>query len=566
MKKINKLASAVCTAALGLLAMTSCEGGDIFSVNSPDWITEKADSIANSEKSDEVRVSPITLGATDNSDAFWASHLDQDIQIESNWAYTVSFTNYTSGASNWNNFYVVLRNSAKDVEYAVCRADNYGWDTNYNDAGYDKCTASSTASADWAAWLAVMNGAKVTVTVTNYGDNTADVVANMVGTDGSTYTQKYIGIGVESADLYLDFTTDGCHYVFDNDGLVTVESVVDQEPVSMELQGVPSQIKVGTPKDSLLADVTAKVTYAEGAVKEVGAEDLDFIIVPDLETTGTKYLVATLNKTMLGKSAASSINANASFEVVAEIAALEVTKKPTASTYKVFANTPSGAKYAFSTDGIEVTATYSDGKKSVIADLSQLTFGTVPATEGEHDVTITAENGVKTTCKVKVEKVAAEAKTPSPAVLGAEDNSDSWWGSHLDADVKVPSGKTYAFTFTNHSSLANQWNNYVIVLRNTAKDTEYGVLRSDNYGWGTGYSAAALGCDNGGDWTTWLTAMNGAKVTVYVTNNGNGTADVYTIAKGTDGKTYTQYYVGLTVDSSDLNVDFTTDGCHYEFE
>ena len=57
--------------------------------------------------------------------------------------------------------------------------------------------------------------------------------------------------------------------------------------------------------------------------------------------------------------------------------------------------------------------------------------------------------------------------------------------------------------------------------------------------------------------------MNGAKCTVYVTNNNNGTADVQMVMVGTDGVTYTQYYLGVqTVDPSDFYVAFTVDGSH----
>jgi hypothetical protein len=58
-----------------------------------------------------------------------------------------------------------------------------------------------------------MNGAKVTVYVTNYGDGTADVNAWMVGTNGITYFQYYCGIPVEADDLNVSFTVDGCHLV-----------------------------------------------------------------------------------------------------------------------------------------------------------------------------------------------------------------------------------------------------------------------------------------------------------------------------------------------------------------
>ena len=38
------------------------------------------------------------------------------------------------------------------------------------------------------------------------------------------------------------------------------------------------------------------------------------------------------------------------------------------------------------------------------------------------------------------------------------------------------------------------------------------------------------------DWGAWLSAMDGAKVTTYVTNNGDGTADVKAVMVGNDGE------------------------------
>ena len=52
MKYLNKLSSVLCTAALGLLVLTGCEGGDLYGVSSPDWISEKIDSIENAKKGD----------------------------------------------------------------------------------------------------------------------------------------------------------------------------------------------------------------------------------------------------------------------------------------------------------------------------------------------------------------------------------------------------------------------------------------------------------------------------------------------------------------------------------
>lgn len=573
MKHLNKLASVFCVAAMGLTALTGCEGSDLFSVNGPDWISEKADSIANANQGQAPTISPLVLGAEDNSDAFWASHLDQDIKVPSNKIYTVGFTNYSSGANNYNNYYVVLRSADKTKEYAVLRSDDYGWSTNY-DNGYTNCTHSNTGSADWATWLTAMNGAHVTVAVTNNGDNTADVVATVEGTDGKTYVQNYSGIGVESGDLYLDFTTDGCHYVFDK-AEVDVADAVDQQPSSMELINVPEEVD----KNSTLAEATAgikgKVTYSGGTVKEVAASDLSFMLVPGtglnadgkLDQVGEYYVVATLNKTMFGKTAEKSVSASAKINVVAGIKSIKITKAPSRTKYYFYNSAAlKGVEHkhtlAFDPTGMEVTATYVEGDPAVL-DNSKLTFSKIPATAGTHQVTITTENGKKTTVDVTVAESAVKAVTMSPSVLGAEDNSTLWTAPTYTEFEKIALGQTAVIKFTNYSNLVGNWNNFLAVLR--SGDAEQTVLRADNWGWGAGYEASDKS-DGQADWATWLAAMNGAQVTAYFTNCGNGTVDAQFIMVGTDGNTYNQYYLGLNnFDPSDVQVGFSVDGSHLNF-
>ena len=565
MKHLNKLASVFCVAAIGLTALTGCEGSDMFSVNGPDWLSEKIDSIANSNKGTVPTIAPTTLGATDNSDAWWTSHLDADIKIESNKSYSTTFTNYTSGGNNWNNYVVVLRKSDK-TEYCCLRSDDYGWGDSFA-----SCTHSNSASADWGAWLAQMNGAKVTVTVTNYGDNTADVVAEVTGTEGLTSTQKYLGIPVESADLYLDFTTDGCHYVFDK-AEMDVADVKDQQPESMELIDVPAEVDKGTSLKDFTSTLKAKVTYADGAVKEVDASDLEFVVVPDMETVGEKYVVATLKKTLLGKTADKTISANAKFSVVAGIKSITVTKAPEHTHYYFFnssAFASADRTLAFDPTGMEVTAKYVEGEDAVL-DNSKLTFSAIPATAGEHEVTITTENGRKTTVKVNVAESKLVAANPTPSVVGATDNSSAFWTEFSD-DIKVPAGQTLEYGFTNYTDAALNYHNFCVILRN-ASLTEYVVVRADNYGW-TYDNSGPYGykdCTPSGgqtDWAAWLAAMNGAKCKVYITNNNNGRADIQITMLGNDGVTYTQSYLGISgIDVNDLQSAFTVENAHVVFD
>lgn len=564
MKHLNKLASVFCMAAMGLTALTGCEGSDMFSVNGPDWLSEKIDSIANSNKGTAPTISPTTLGATDNSDTWWTSHLDADIKIESNKSYSTTFTNYTSGANNYNNYVVVLRKADK-TEYCCLRSDDYGWGDSFA-----SCTHSNSASADWGAWLAQMNGAKVTVTVTNYGDNTADVVAEVTGTEGLTSTQKYLGIPVESADLYLDFTTDGCHYVFDK-AEMDVADLKDQQPESMELINVPAEVDKGTSVKDFTSTLKAKVTYSDGAIKDVDASDLEFVVVPDMETVGEKYVVATLKKTLLGKTADKTISANAKFSVVAGIKSITITKAPEHTHYYFFnssAFASADRTLAFDPTGMEVTAKYVEGEDAVL-DNSKLTFSAIPATAGEHEVTITTENGRKTTVKVNVAESKLVAANPTPSVVGATDNSSAFWTEFSD-DIKVPAGKTLEYGFTNYTDAALNYHNFCVILRN-ASLTEYVVVRADNYGW-TYDNSGPYGykdCTHSGgqtDWAAWLAAMNGAKCKVYITNNNNGRADIQITMLGNDGVTYTQSYWGISgIDVNDLQSALTVENAHIVF-
>ena len=64
---------------LRLMALPSCEGGELYDVNAPDWISEKVDSIANSKKDPEEEVlegmqeDVYSFGNTDYTSGFWTA-------------------------------------------------------------------------------------------------------------------------------------------------------------------------------------------------------------------------------------------------------------------------------------------------------------------------------------------------------------------------------------------------------------------------------------------------------------------------------------------------------------
>ena len=151
-------------------------------------------------------------------------------------------------------------------------------------------------------------------------------------------------------------------------------------------------------------------------------------------------------------------------------------------------------------------------------------------------------------------------------VIGADDNSTGWWGAHSEM-INVPVGKTVSTRFKNYTSGANNWNNFVVVLTR-ADNSEYAVVRADNFGWGACYDGNANLVLSGGqaDWGAWLAAMDEAWVTVSVTNNG-GSVDVKAVMLGNDGEEYFQSYEGISpTDDDDVYFRFTVDGCHLVFE
>ena len=591
MKRLNKLAAVFCVAAMALTAMTGCEGSDMFSVNSPDWLSEKIDSIEKANQSTEevlvgMNEDVYTVGNTDFSSAFYTS-FSKYYQVDDNQKWNAVFNlNINPSATNtYKNFALYITNDVDRggtgyAEYGVIRFDNQpSGNSEWGDHIDRSCVQSNlTFETDTDKGVDKLGG-KVTLTVDRSRVDTFMVkITN--GTVTKTYIQpsKIANLNADESNTNIRcfLVPEGSFIDFQQSNVEPIggyTSAQDKAPVSMVLNNVPAEVDENTPLEKAMENVSATVTFEEGVTKVIPAKELYFSAINDMNVSGTKNLIVIYNKTFKGENASTPIVAQKTFEVVPAITALHIASVPQL-VYKYYEaagiTNPANAEFATNTAGLKVQATYLDGKTRDIT-LDKLTISNVPMKAGKQAVTVTAKNGVKTTFDVTVEKRAATFVTPSPAILGAEDCTTGWWGAHLDADVKVPAGETRAFSFTNLAGAAN-WNNYVVVLRNAAL-AEYVVVRSDNYGW-TGDNSGPYGWKNctagstgAADWATWLAGMNGAKVVVYVTNNNNGTADVLAITTGTDGKVNTQYYYGIDgVDANDLFVDFTVDNSCLKFD
>ena len=501
MRHLNKIATAFCAAALGLMSLTSCEGSDLFGIDSPDWLTSKADSIAaekaKNQGGDEViegmEEDVYTIGATDYSTGWWAQ-FSKYYQIPEGQTWIAQFNlNINPSASNtYKNFAMIISNdedrgASNYTEYGAIRYDyqpsgNSEWGT-YIDR--DLATSDLMFDTDTDSGVDKLGG-KVTLTVDRSSGGLIVTMTN--GTVTKTYTQKtpLVNLNADQSN-----TTIRCFLVPEGSYINFLGSTIepiggftskeDKQPLSMEVTGVPTEVLVGTPMEEAFANVTAVVQFEQGVSKTVTAEDLQFEAIPNYDELGTKTLVIVYNKTFKGENASNAAVAVKTFSVVNELSAFTQT-----------------------------------------------------------------------------------VVVPTPLVLGAEDNSSGWWSAHTD-NIKVEPKETKVVNFTNYTTGENNWNNFVIVLNGIALN-EYAVVRADNFGWGDGYAACT---PSGGqaDWDVWRAAMDGAKVTAYITNNGDGTADVKAVMHGTDGVDYYQAYTGInTVDPDDFYFRFTVDGCHMVFD
>lgn len=585
MKHFYKITFFCCAAALWMLALASCEGGELYDVNAPEWISDKIQEIEDSKKEPEDEVlegmqeDVYTIGNTDFTSGFWAAFSKYYV-IPDGEKWNAVFNLNINPADNtyYKNFALIITNDVERggegyTEYGAIRFDVTGNPETYNSQWGDHIDfqyISGTLLLD-----PVDNkdenvqklGGKVTLTVDRTSENAFTVkMTNGVATKTYAQPNKEPNLNVDASNTNIRcfLVPEGSYIDFLQTNIVPVgglTSAADKNPVSMVLQNVPAQISLGTSLEEAMTNISAIVTFEEGVTKTVTASELSFSAIPDINQTGDKTLVAVYNKTFKGENCDKPIVANASFKVVGVLQSISITTAP--SRTKPYYYTSEDAKSCtmpFDPTGMVVTGTYSDGS-SVVIDNAKLSFSAIPAKAGSQPVTITAGENITATVNVTVSE--ATVVKNSTDMIGTEDNSTAFRGAHSD-DFNVPAGQTKSITFTNYSSLSDNWNNFVVILRK-ADLTEYAVVRADNYGWGTGYGACT---PNGtqGDWATWLAGMNGAKVTVYVTNCGNGTADVQAVMVGTTSTISTQCYWGInTIDANDLNFALTVDGCHLVF-
>lgn len=555
MKTKKLMRSTLYAAVLAAFGLGGCEKLDLYSINSPSDLQSRIDSIAaakpNTGDTTYINIVTAIVGAEDNSTGWWTAFSDY-FTIPTNKLLHMEFVNHGTGVNNWNNWNLAVANEIADraaadyKEYFLIRSDAYGWGN--GDFALNMITQNypdTDGDGDiWNDFRTTMQGAHVSIDIDHSATGNVFVTATSVGTNGTTLVETYQQPVSATADINAFLVCDGSYFEMKKAYLIPskITVVEDVSPVSIAIGGAPAFVEIGN--ENFWGDATATVTYADGSTEQVDSTDISFTVIPDMNTLGVKTVLLAYSKTKQG-AFGKTVSNYYTLEVTNSVSSLEVTTLPNLSTYYFFSSDP----ILFNKTGIVVTATYSDGTKGVLAN-ETLKFSKIPAAEGSQNAVISyvgATSTVTTTCPLTLIKGVSQ--------VGANDFSTAWWTAFSD-DYKVPSGSSKTITMYCYSDNLANWHSPATILRKTDK-TENAVVRMDNFGWGTGYGTAILTQD--WNWDIFTSSISGSKVVITVTNNGDNTADILYNVTYANGETHFQKYVGVTVDSSDLNCALVTE-------
>ena len=505
MKYLNKFVSALFVATLGIMTLASCEGADLYKINAPDWLSEMGGEEEEEEEEELVgqMEDVYNIGKEDLSSGFFTLGKTTVVPAGAKWQCQFNLT-VNPDNKYYKNFYVVL-NACTNAETGEL-GDEYGVIRYDNDP---------SKNSEWNTIGTEIDRSLVSGNFVNSSPTEGDNL------DIDPSVQKMNG----KITLTVDRTDGGLFIKMTNGTLTKTYTQTTSFPSTGA--DAPIACRIGI-EGSLVSFISTNIEPIGG---RTSANDKQPV---SMELTGvpTEVLAGTTLE-----EAMANVTATVTFE-----------------------------------EGVTATVTAENLQFEAIPNMTDLGQKTLVVLYNKTFKGLNADKPIMASKTFSVVKeLSAFTQTvvvPTPLVLGAEDNSSAWWSAHTD-NIKVEPKETKVVNFTNYTSGVNNWNNFVIVL-NKANLAEYAVVRSDNFGWGDGYGACTATGGFGDDadaWAAWRVAMNGAKVTAYITNNGDGTADVKAVMHGTDGKDYVQEYKGInTIDPDDMYFRFTVDGCHMVYD
>lgn len=303
---------------------------------------------------------------------------------------------------------------------------------------------------------------------------------------------------------------------------------------SIEISGGTKSFVIGTAFTK--GDLKVIAHSYDPKEAEAGVEVTDYTVSIAEETkfdaVGTKKVVVTYR----GFTAEYSVEITNAVESIAVNSSAAKTKF---YTYK-------GVGSDFTSDGIKVTAKYSDGASSETTEYTVDSSAFKSTQAGTYTITVKYSDTITATYDVEVAE--ATLVTKNAGWTGSATTSVFWQDMGGPSDAKVAAGSVVSSKFTVNSNTTSNFAQLpCVVLRSEdGAGTEYVVVRGDNFGWGGSYE----GCELSSDWNfdEFCSWTNGATCTVSVINWGNGTAEVrYDLEKG--GTTHFQYYKNIAVNA-----------------
>lgn len=549
-------------AFLAALSIIGCQKMENYTIDAPSDLQSRIDSIAdakaqmNTGDTTYIDIATAIVGAEDYSSG-WNTAFSDYFMVPSNKLLQLEFINHNGGSeSNWNNLTFTVANEAGDrdadnyVEYCSVRSDAYGWGNEDFDLSMIAHNYSDTDGDDdiWNDFRATMDGAYVKLVIDHSATGNVFVTMKALGTNGTELEMTYQQPVSATADLSVFLICDASFFEMKKAFLLPSEitAVEDVEPVSISITGAPVSVEIGN--EDFWGNAVATVIYADGSSAEVDTADLSFSVVPDMTTLGEKVVSVAYSKTKQGEYC-QAVSTSYTLEVNNSIASIAITSLPDITTYYFF-DTNLGLR--LDPTGMEITATYSDATTGIVP-IESLVIDSIKPIAGTQNIVISyvgATSTVTTTCELTL--------TQGTAQVGATDLTTAFWGAH-SADFTVASGQSKVITLYSYSTEANSWNSPATILRK-ADLTEYAVVRMDNHGWGDGYATATA--TNDWDFDALSSNINGSKVIITVTNNGDNTATVNYDVTYSNGETHFQKYEGITIDSADLTTALTVDNCY----
>lgn len=216
------------------------------------------------------------VGAEDNSAAFWSAFSKQ-YKIESGKTYVFDFENHSNIAQFYNNYVMVFTNEAAYngqgqspdyFEYAVIRADNWGWSAtgeNIAHNGTEIVKGGNIAElfATPESFYEIVKDANVSLTINRKDDLVAtEAIVTSISDPSKSYTYTAtFSMDTKDGELYFGMTLEGAHLVMKTMSVKELSATMPENPQ-------PGEVKPpnGTKKQIMLSAVSAKV----GAKKVTG--------------------------------------------------------------------------------------------------------------------------------------------------------------------------------------------------------------------------------------------------------------------------------------------------------